>query len=63
MSFKIKRVASGALGFPHVGENDRGMLFSTTDVKGNHHMLAIREAKPGAPMPMPGSAWNTYRSK
>jgi hypothetical protein len=27
------------------------MLFFSTDVKDNHHMLAIREAKPGTPEP------------
>ena len=69
MSFKIKRVGHlvlqseksrilaeilhRVLGFPQVGENDRGMLFFSTDVNDNHHMLAIREAKPGAPMPNP----------
>ena len=39
--------------FPQVGENDRGMLFFSTDVVDNHHMLALREAKPGAAMPEP----------
>lgn len=69
MSFKIKRVGhlvlkvkelersrkffTEVLGFPQVGENDRGMLFFSTDVNENHHMLAIREGKPGAPMPDP----------
>ncbi len=69
MSFKIKRVGhlvlkvkdlersrkffTEVLGFPQVGENDRGMLFFSTDVKDNHHMLALREGKPGAPMPNP----------
>ena len=67
MPFKIKRVGhlvlkvkdlersrkffTEILGFPQVGENDRGMLFFSTDVVDNHHMLALREAKPGAPMP------------
>lgn len=69
MSFKIKRVGhlvlkvqnlersrkffTEVLGFPQVGENDRGMLFFSTDVADNHHMLALREAKPGAPLPEP----------
>ena len=69
MSFKIKRVGhlvlkvkdlersrkffTEVLGFPQVGENDRGMLFFSTDVIDNHHMLALREAKPGAPTPDP----------
>jgi len=67
MSFKIKRVGhlvlkvkdlersrkffTEVLGLPQVGQNDRGMLFFSTDVVDNHHMLALREAKPGAPMP------------
>jgi catechol 2,3-dioxygenase len=67
MSFKIKRVGhlvlkvknlersrkffTEVLGFPQVGENDRGMLFFSTDIADNHHMLALREANPGAPMP------------
>jgi catechol 2,3-dioxygenase len=69
MSFKIKRVGhlvlrvkdlersrrffTEILGFPQVGDNNRGMLFFSTDVEDNHHMLAIREAKGGAPMPNP----------
>src|SRR4030095_6038918 len=69
MSFKIKRVGhlvlkvkdlersrkffTEILGFPQVGKNDRGMLFFSTDVNDNHHMLALREGKPGAPMPNP----------
>jgi catechol 2,3-dioxygenase len=69
MSFKITRVGhlvlkvkdlersrkffTEILGFPQVGQNDRGMLFFSTDVNDNHHMLAIREGKPGAPMPNP----------
>ena len=67
MSFKIRRVGhlvlkvkdlersrkffTEVLGFPQVGENDRGMLFFSTDVESNHHMLALREARPGAAMP------------
>jgi catechol 2,3-dioxygenase len=67
MSFKITRVGhlvlkvkdlersrrffTEVLGFPQVGENDRGMLFFSTDVNNNHHMLAIREGKPGATLP------------
>ncbi len=69
MSFKIKRVGhlvlkvkdlersrrffTEVLGFPQVGENDRGMLFFSTDVVDNHHMLAIRAANEGAPLPNP----------
>ena len=67
MSFKITRVGhlvlkvkdlersrrffTEVLGLPQVGENDRGMLFFSTDVNNNHHMLAIREGKPGAALP------------
>ena len=69
MAFRIKRVGhlvlkvknlersrkffTEILGFPQVGQNDRGMLFFSTDVVDNHHMLALREAKEGAPMPNP----------
>ena len=69
MPFKIKRVGhlvlkvkdiersrrffAEVLGFPQVGDNNRGMLFFSTDVRDNHHMLAIRAAKNGAPMPDP----------
>jgi catechol 2,3-dioxygenase len=69
MAFRIKRVGhlvlkvknlersrkffTDVLGFPQVGQNDRGMLFFSTDVVDNHHMLALREAKEGAPMPNP----------
>ena len=37
------------LGLPQVGDNGKGMLFFSTDVKENHHMLAIRQAPEGAP--------------
>jgi catechol 2,3-dioxygenase len=69
MAFKIRRVGhlvlrvsnlersrrffTDVLGFPQVGENERGMLFFSTDAVDNHHMLAIREAKQGAAMPDP----------
>src|SRR5262249_44677319 len=52
------------LGFPQVGDNGRGMLFFSTDVVDNHHMLAIRQAKEGSPMPEPEQiGWSTSRSK
>src|SRR5687767_2937545 len=41
------------LGFPVVAQNDRGMVFFSTDVKDNHHMLALMQAKEGAAMPTP----------
>ena len=69
MTFKIKRVGhlvlrvkdierskrffEDILGFPVVGQNERGMVFFSTDVKDNHHMLAIMPAKEGAAMPTP----------
>jgi catechol 2,3-dioxygenase len=67
MAFRIKRVGhlvlrvsnlersrrffTEILRFPQVGDNGRGMLFFSTDVQDNHHMLAIREGKQGAPLP------------
>jgi len=67
MAFKIRRVGhlvlrvkdlersrkffTEVLGFPQVGQNDRGMLFFSTDVADNHHMLDIRQAKEGSGMP------------
>ena len=80
MSFKIKRVGhlvlkvkdlersrkffTEVLGFPQVGENDRGMLFFSTDVVDNHHMLALREAQARrARCRTPSrSAWSMCRS-
>src|SRR3970040_1926461 len=69
MAFRIRRVGhlvlkvknlersrkffTEVLGFPQVGENERGLLFFSTDVVDNHHMLALREARAGAPMPDP----------
>lgn len=69
MGFKIKRVGhlvlsvkdvqrsrrffEEFLGFPVVAQNERGMVFFSTDVKDNHHMLAIMQAKEGARMPTP----------
>ena len=69
MAFRIKRVGhlvlrvkdversrrffEEILGFPVVAKNERGMVFFSTDVEDNHHMLAIMPAKEGAPMPTP----------
>ena len=69
MGFKIKRVGhlvlrvkdverskrffQEILGFPVVAQNERGMVFFSTDVKDNHHMLALMPAKEGAAMPTP----------
>ncbi len=48
---RSKRFFQEILGFPVVAENERGMVFFSTDVKDNHHMLAIVQAKEGATMP------------
>ena len=69
MAFKVRRVGhlvlrvkdversrrffEDVLKFPVVATNERGMVFFSTDVKDNHHMLAIMPAKEGAPMPQP----------
>jgi len=69
MGFRIKRVGhlvlrvkdversrrffEDTLGFPVVAQNERGMVFFSTDVEDNHHMLAIMPAKEGAAMPSP----------
>ena len=69
MGFRIKRVGhlvlrvkdversrrffEEILGFPVVAQNERGMVFFSTDVTDNHHMLAIMPAKEGAAMPTP----------
>lgn len=69
MAFKIKRVGhlvlrvkdlersrrffEDVLHFPVVAQNERGMVFFSTDVKDNHHQLALMQAKEGAPMPSP----------
>ena len=48
---RSKRFFEEVLGFPVVAQNPRGMVFFSTDVKDNHHMLAIMPAKEGAAMP------------
>jgi catechol 2,3-dioxygenase len=69
MSFKIRRVGhlvlrvkdvtrsrrffEDVMGLPVVAQNERGMLFFSTDVEDNHHMVAIMPAKEGAAMPTP----------
>lgn len=50
---RSKRFFAEILGLPLVGDNGKGMLFFSTDVKDNHHMLAIRQAKEGAALPDP----------
>ena len=46
---RSKRFFTEVLGLPQVGDNGKGMLFFSSDVKENHHMLAIRQVPEGAP--------------
>ena len=48
---RSKRFFQDVLGFPIVAQNERGMVFFSTDVKDNHHMLALMPGKEGAQMP------------
>ena len=48
---RSKRFFEEVLGFPVVAQNPRGMVFFSTDLKDNHHQLAICPAKEGAAMP------------
>ena len=48
---RSKRFFEKVMGFPVVAQNERGMVFFSTDVKDNHHMLAIMPGKEGAAMP------------
>ncbi|MCH7911840.1 MAG: VOC family protein [Deltaproteobacteria bacterium] len=50
---RSKRFFTEVLGLSLSGDNRKGMLFFTTDFNVNHHMLAIREAPEGSPMPNP----------
>jgi catechol 2,3-dioxygenase len=50
---RSKRFFQEVLGFPIVGQNERGMVFFSTDVEDNHHMLALMPGKEGAAMPTP----------
>jgi catechol 2,3-dioxygenase len=50
---RSKRFFEEVLNFPVVAENERGMVFFSTDVDDNHHMLAIVQGKEGAAMPTP----------
>ncbi|MEK7228520.1 MAG: VOC family protein [Candidatus Binatota bacterium] len=50
---RSKRFFTEVLGLPLVGDNGKGMLFFSPDVKDNHHVLAIRQANDGAPLPDP----------
>jgi len=53
---RSQRFFEEILGLPVVGRNERGMVFFSSDVKDNHHMLAIRQAKEGAAMPSESQA-------
>jgi catechol 2,3-dioxygenase len=71
MAFKVKRVGhlvlrvkdierskrffQDVLNFPVVGQNERGMVFFSTDKHDNHHQLALVPAKEGVAMPAPDS--------
>ena len=46
---RSKKFFTEVLGLPQVGDNGKGMLFFSTDVRENHHMLAIRQVPDGAP--------------
>ena len=48
---RSKKFFTEVLGLPVVGEAPNGMLFFSPDVEANHHLLAIRQAEPGARMP------------
>ena len=50
---RSRRFFEEVLGLPVVGQNERGMVFFSSDVKDNHHMVAIMPAKEGAAMPAP----------
>jgi catechol 2,3-dioxygenase len=50
---RSRRFFEDVLGLPVVAQNERGMVFFSTDVKDNHHMLAIMPGKQGAAMPTP----------
>ena len=71
MAFKVKRVGhlvlrvkdierskrffQDVLNFPVVGQNERGMVFFSTDKHDNHHQLALVPAKEGVTAPSPDS--------
>jgi len=50
---RSRRFFEDVLHFPVVAQNERGMVFFSTDVKDNHHMLALIPGKEGATMPSP----------
>lgn len=48
---RSRRFFEEILGFPVVGQNERGMVFFSTDREDNHHMLALVPGKEGAATP------------
>ena len=48
---RSRRFFEEIMGLPVVGQNQRGMVFFSADVKDNHHMLAIVPAREGAALP------------
>jgi catechol 2,3-dioxygenase len=50
---RSRRFFEEVLHFPVVAQNERGMVFFSTDVADNHHMLALVPSKEGAAMPQP----------
>jgi len=50
---RSKRFFQEVLNFPVVGQNERGMVFFSTDVEDNHHMLALMPGNADAPGPTP----------
>ena len=50
---RSRRFYENVLGFPVVAKNDGGMVFFSTDLKDNHHMLALMPGKEGAATPTP----------
>ena len=48
---RSRRFFEEVLGFPVVGQNERGMVFFSTDREDNHHMLALVPGKEGAAIP------------
>lgn len=48
---RSRRFFEEVLGFPVVGQNERGMVFFSTDREDNHHMLALVPGKEGAATP------------
>lgn len=50
---RSRRFFEEVLRFPVVGQNERGMVFFSTDREDNHHMLALVPGKEGAATPKP----------